>query len=119
MGYTTDFEGRFDLDKELTIEQSTILKRLSEERHGGDLQAFEGFPGFWCDWVPTEDNKGIEWNGTEKFYDYVAWLQLIIDRFIAPWNIKLNGSVRYRGESFDDYGTIIVDNNAIVVHKKL
>lgn len=27
-------------------------------------------PSLWCDWIPTKDRRGIEWNGSEKFYAY-------------------------------------------------
>ena len=32
-------------------------------------------PGLWCQWIPSEDSKSIEWDGGEKFYDY-DWLTL-------------------------------------------
>lgn len=108
MGYTTDFDGSFKLSRVLTVEEKKILDDFSEERHGGNLDAYLGYPGFWCDWVPTEDGKGIEWNGTEKFYDYEKWIQLIIDTYLTPWGIKLTGRVRYQGEEIGDHGTVSV-----------
>jgi hypothetical protein len=68
----------------LTQELFDELNSFSEERHGGNTEPFAGFPGFWCDWVPTPDMQGIEWNGNEKFYDYVEWLELIIKKFLIP-----------------------------------
>lgn len=65
-----------------------------------------GQPSLWCKWVPTEDGKGITWNGVEKFYEYKAWLQYICDHFLEPWGYTLSGSVKYKGESSGDRGEI-------------
>jgi len=71
-----------------------------------------GQPGLWCQWIPTEDRTGIEWDGGEKFYDYVKWLRYIIEHFLARWDYVLNGSVTWEGEISGDTGTIlVVDNN--------
>lgn len=71
-------------------------------------------PGLWCNWVPTEDNFGIEWDGTEKFYNYVEWIEYIIEKFLKPWGYALNGVVRWRGEDFDDNGKIVVTDNNVL-----
>jgi hypothetical protein len=41
-----------------------------------------GQPGLWCQWEPTEDGTQIVWDGGEKFYEYRAWLQYLIDHFL-------------------------------------
>ena len=121
MGYTTDFEGHFNLDRALALEHKTYLEKFSNTRRmkrnailagrlpdpvrdaaglgigeeGGYFVGAKGFagedhdsksiieyndppagqPGLWCQWVPAIDEEGeatrIEWNGGEKFYDYV------------------------------------------------
>lgn len=73
----------------------------------------EGQPGLWCQWVPTDDGLHIEWDGGEKFYDYVEWLKYIIKNFLEPWGFKLSGAVNYQGESSDDRGTIYAKDNII------
>lgn len=45
----------------------------------------KGQPGLWCQWTPTADYAGLEWNGVEKFYHYEDWLQYAIDTFLIPW----------------------------------
>ena len=70
-------------------------------------------PGLWCQWVPTEDGEAIEWDGGEKFYNYVEWIKYLIDKILKPRGYVLNGSVRWRGEDFDDDGTIIVEDNEV------
>jgi len=73
----------------------------------------KGQPGLWCQWVPTDDLKGIEWDGGEKFYEYVAWLKYIIEHFLKPWGYVLSGSVEFQGEQFDDRGLIVVQDNDV------
>lgn len=63
-------------------------------------------PGLWCQWVPTEDGTGIEWDGNEKFYQYTQWLNYLIVNFLAPWGLTISGKVRYQGEDHDDRGAI-------------
>ena len=72
-------------------------------------------PSLWCQWIPTEDNMGIEWDGGEKFYCYDEWLTYIIDNFLKPWGITLSGEVEYQGEDNDDRGKIIVVDNVVTV----
>lgn len=70
-------------------------------------------PGLWCKWAPSEDGTYLEWDGAEKFYDYVEWLKYLIRHFFVPWGYTLNGKVHWRGEEFSDNGRIIVENNAV------
>lgn len=70
-------------------------------------------PGLWCKWVPTENLDGIEWNGVEKFYDYIEWLEYIIEHFLSPWGYKVNGKVTWHGEEAGDVGIIEVKNNQV------
>jgi hypothetical protein len=173
MGYTTDFEGEFKLDKTLTVEHANYLLAFNftrrMKRHalkaakladpireaaglpvgdsggyyvGGariekgnvvDAPGNEGFgmamdpsvvdinvapfgqPGLWCQWVPTEDRKGIAWDGGEKFYSYEGWLRYLIKHFLKPWGYKLNGEVRWMGEESSDRGTIVVKDNVVTM----
>lgn len=158
MGYTTDFEGQFKLNKPLTAAHKAYLVQFSETRRmernakkvaklpdpireaaglpvGEEGEFFVGGagfcgqdqdesiedynrspstqPGLWCQWVPTEDGQGIEWNQAEKFYEYVAWLQYIISKFLIPWDYTVNGSVKWFGEDRTDFGVIMVHSNII------
>lgn len=72
-------------------------------------------PGLWCDWVLSKDGKYLEWNGGEKFYNYVEWLTYIIQNFFERWGIKLNGEIEWYGEDRDDMGKIVVVNNEVTV----
>lgn len=108
MGYTTNFDGRFELNKPLTVPDSNEIRAFSEERHEeGD------FPSYYCQWVPTDDGMGIMWDGGEKFYEYVDWLIVVIDKFLKPKGYVLNGAVRYQGEEIGDVGRIEVKDNTV------
>lgn len=74
-------------------------------------------PGLWCQWVVSLDGKYLEWDGNEKFYDYIEWLEYLINHFFIPSNIFMNGSVMWRGETFEDIGKITVEHNKITVTK--
>lgn len=158
MGYTTDFSGKFDLDKPLTMPHFAFLKKFNKTRRMkrdakkaaklpdttradvelpvGDEGAYfvagvgfmgqdkdasvvdgnkppKGQPGLWCQWTPSENGKHIEWDGGEKFYDYVEWLNYIITHFLKPWGYVLNGRVTWQGEEHGDIGTIIVKDNVV------
>jgi hypothetical protein len=160
MGYTTDFDGHFTLDKPLTQAHADYLNKFSSTRRvqrqnaelpdplreavglpmgvdGGyyvNAGGFhgqaedesivnynmppEGQPGLWCQWVVTKDNNGnytkIEWDGGEKFYNYIEWINYIIEHFLMPWGYTLNGVVKWRGEDFYDIGTIVIVNNVVI-----
>lgn len=76
-----------------------------------------GQPGLWCQWVPTEDGASIKWDENEKFYCYIEWLLYIIDHFLRPWGVRLNGIVSWRGEDHGDTGRIIVRDNLVGVNE--
>jgi hypothetical protein len=70
-------------------------------------------PGLWCGWTSDEGGTAIVWNGVEKFYNYIEWLQYIIDNFIIKWGYVVNGQVRWQGEEESDKGFIIVRENKL------
>jgi hypothetical protein len=91
-----------------------------------------GQPSLWCQWVPSLGSGNaarlaspeerceegvvydhIAWDGGEKFYDYVAWLEYLIAHFLKPWGYVLNGEVTWQGEESADIGKIIVTNNQV------
>ena len=72
-------------------------------------------PGLWCQWVVTEDGEYLEWDGGEKFYNYVEWLEYLIENFFRPMDYVLNGDITWQGEDYDDFGTIHVVNNVVDV----
>ena len=157
MGYTTEFKGKFLLNKALDQETYNFLKKLSETRRmkrnvsllpeGYEKYNLENWgeegeffvdagglcgqdressivdyntppitqPGLWCHWTPTEDKLAIKWDDGEKFYDYIEWIEYLIDKILKPRKYKLNGTVQWRGEEFDDIGEIQIKNNKVKI----
>ncbi|KKL86082.1 hypothetical protein LCGC14_1948340, partial [marine sediment metagenome] len=66
-------------------------------------------------WILTGDRQHIEWDGGEKFYGYVEWIEYIIEKILKPRSYVLNGKVEWSGEDEDDFGTILVINNKVEV----
>lgn len=144
MGYTTDFEGRFKLNKPLDDETFMFLQKLATtrrmKRNLGPEYGVEGEfyvdgggsygqgeesnivnynspprtqPSLWCQWTPSEDRLHIEWDGGEKFYNYVEWLQYIIAKVLKPKGYSLSGEVQWQGEDSSDMGMIVVQDNEV------
>jgi len=72
-------------------------------------------PGLWCQWTPTLDGKGLEWDGGEKFYHYIDWIEYIIKKILEPRGYSLTGDVEWRGEDWSDTGTISIRENNVTV----
>ena len=148
MGYTTDFSGRFELNKELSPKMAQYLtlfnetrrmKRNTDEVFGvdGEFFVFGGDsygqdqesnivdfnnqpstqPSLWCQWTPTSDRMGIEWDGGDKFYSYTEWLVYLIHKFLAPNGYVLNGVVEWSGEETGDVGEIFVEDNKVFIQE--
>lgn len=147
MGYTTDFDGEFVLNKPLDAKTLEYLQKFNASRRmarnlpacfgiegefyvdGQDMGGLDRSdntvidhnrppktqPGLWCGWVPNDTGTCIEWDGAEKFYNYIQWIEYLINSILAPRGYKLTGVVRWRGEDFSDIGTIIATNNKIKI----
>jgi hypothetical protein len=116
MGYHTEFDGHFDVTPPMSESLVSKINEFNNERHGGNIKPYPGFPGFWCQWMASDETT-IEWDGGEKFYEYLAWLDIIIDRFLKPEGHVLNGQVYWKGEEFHDLGVITVRDNEVVANE--
>ena len=72
-------------------------------------------PSLWLQWVVTKDRLHIKWDNGDKFYNYVDWIEYIINKILKPRGYALNGKVRWKGEEEEDIGRIYVTNNKIKV----
>ncbi len=127
VGYSTDFSGEFELSRHLTAEVVAVVKKFCSERH--DVQWFPsdeynvhgevvpvGQDSPWCQWAVSEDGKHLAWDGGEKFYSYVEWLEFLIERFFGPWGVEVSGRVEWQGEYDQDVGKIVMlPENAVKV----
>ena len=89
---------------------SDVWKENEERRSKGLCQ-----PGLWCQWRITDDGAKLEWDGGEKFYNYVEWLKYLIIHFFSKWGILLNGEIIWEGDNSDDRGKIIVKDNIVEI----
>jgi hypothetical protein len=89
-------------------------------------------PGLWCQWIiepvfPKDEinkerksfNAVLKWNGGEKFYNYINWLDYLITYFFAPCDYSLSGVVLAIGESKYDATYIVVSNNIIYTYNAM
>ena len=113
----TDFYGNFVLNRPLTPEHRMVLEEFAEEEH--DRVGADGMPPTtYCQWRPTENGTGLEWDGIEKFYYYGEWLEYLVSHFLKSWGYTLNGTVRYDGWTEGVTGTIQVTDNEVVVTRE-
>lgn len=138
MGYHTEFSGALEFNRPLDKTMHKFLTQFNQTRRMGrkGLDAKYGTegefyvkddslgvidqnrppktqPGLWCQWIPTDDGTCLEWDGGEKFYNYVEWLEYLINKVLAPKDYILNGEISWTGENSDDHGTIIVTDNYV------
>ncbi len=74
-------------------------------------------PSLWCHWTPTEDKEGLEWDGGEKFYNYVEWMEYLIESILKPRWYVANGEITWAGEDPDDRGRILVKQNVVIAQQ--
>jgi hypothetical protein len=142
MGYTTDFEGEFKIDRPVDEETYDLLVGLNatrrmvrDEKVVGAQYGVEGEfyieddnkgvldqnrepktqPGLWNQWEIWDDRQTISWDGGEKFYHYVKWIKYIINKILIPKGHVVNGRVCYDGEEHGDQGCIIIVNNKVTL----
>jgi hypothetical protein len=76
------------------------------------IKSGECQPGLWCQWI-LNDKEQLQWDGNEKFYNYIEWLKYLINNFFEEWGIKLNGEVTWIGEDSNDRGKIVIEDNKV------
>lgn len=111
MGYTTRFKGKLRLSRKLTPEEIKVIHDLNTTRHGGNLISHPGCPSFYCGWTVSPDGRHVTWDGSENFYEYVPWLDFIIDRHLERWGVTASGTLYWSGDSTEDRGRIRVENS--------
>jgi len=155
MGYTTEFWGQIDVVPALNEKEIEYLTKFSETRRmlrkNGDYYLGKGMcgqdheediidynappfeqPSLWCQWIPTEDGRYIEWNTAEKFYYSAEWMWYVIQHFLKPNPIakirypdqfyflighKCDGVIDAQGEEGDDRWKLIVKDNEVFVQR--
>lgn len=108
MGYTTDFIGHVDVTPSLNEAELAYLNafRLSrrfdrpggpyqvpsnpyaDDREGVDVDTYNriapGQPQLWCQWEACWQGCCLAFDGHEKFYQPVPWMEYLIEHFLMP-----------------------------------
>jgi hypothetical protein len=114
MGYNTDFFGEFEIRPPLDLKHKNMLDDITSRENVYDNKQKcykDGAPGSHCDWAVSREGNYLTWNGSEKFYDYVEWLNYLCKKVINPAGSFLVGSVSFQGEERDDTGVIYADKD--------
>jgi hypothetical protein len=158
MGYTTNFGGSVTIEPPLNEDEISFLQDFNETRRmkrkngplfidgSGNfgqnrLPDIEDFnsphpdqPGLWCQWVPDDAGRALAWDGGEKFYNSVEWMEYIIrllsdmeyvaahsdeDARLAGFtcNHVVNGVINASGEEPGDVWRLLVQNNVVTRHE--
>lgn len=112
MGYNTDFDGHFGINKPVDDETYEQWKQIYDTWIPNPPPHLSRN----CGWIITENRTRIEWDGIEKFYCYIEWMRLLLDDIFIPNGYILNGQVDWIGENDDDVGTIVIRDNVLTVH---
>ena len=60
-------------------------------------------PSLWCHWAPNASGTALQWNGREKFYEYVAWIEYLVEAILEPRGFTLNGTcLLYTSDAADE-----------------
>lgn len=114
MGYTTTFKGELKFSTDLTSKQLGKLKsflgedcREHPEWGGRDLT--------YIDLELLEDFSGIKWDGSEKTYDLVDKVNLIIKQMRKDYpEFGLEGKLAAQGEDSDDRWFLLIQDGKAV-----
>lgn len=101
------------------ISSNSDVNRYDDDRYEKNYKRIingECQPSLWLQWEITNENT-LEWDGGEKFYSYVEWLEYLIKHFFEPWGVKLNGEIEWCGEDVSDKGLIKVNDNIVKIGK--
>jgi len=106
MGYTTRFDGHFNIWPPLSC---TRMAAFGSQ----DWDTLPNNPGGHMQWTVAKDGMRLKWDEEEKFYGYAKWLQCIIDGWFTPRAHSVYGQVTWQGEDFADRGVLRVVNGRV------
>jgi hypothetical protein len=111
-------EGEFFVGRENDRDASILDYNMSPGQ-SNFLGDSKGQPGLWCQWEVSEDGTTLRWDGGEKFYNYVEWMEYLVNRLFKPWGVVLNGFIEWNGEDSSDKGKIKVKDNVVTSHEAI
>lgn len=116
MGYTTKFKGSLSFACKVEVAMLSALSTMFEDSWDDKV---EGAPNY-LQFRVTKKMDGIEWDGSEKFYDSVECVNFVIDKMRETWpEFALSGEMKAQGEDSEDRWILrIVDGRAVRIDDK-
>lgn len=114
MGYTTKFQGSVQLDRKLTLKEAKFFlgmmynEEMTVEQMVENYDISSKLQRSYLQWAPGEDLQSFVWNQEEKFYEYVEWLQFVVDR-LKEIDVGVSGQITWSGEDTGDTGVITIN----------
>ncbi|GEM_PF-1986195 len=99
MGYTTTFAGSLTIDRKLDTAIIAEIEQIRITSRRGEKQANQP-QGSYCGWMIEGDQKHLIWDGGEKFYEAIEWLEYLI-KYILKGHI-VNGELMAIGEEYEN-----------------
>ena len=111
MGYTTTFDGELLFADELIASQLAALKSMC----GEDCREHPEWSVTSLTYIDLElntDFTGLQWDGSEKTYDLVEKVNLVLTQMRKRWpNFSLKGQLKAQGEDFQDRWLLTIGTN--------
>ena len=114
MGYNTDFSGVLEFKHPLNLDEQTLLETFlgadCRDHHEWDSGGLT-----YIDLKLTEEEDGIQWDGSEKTYDLVEKVNLIIKKMKeASPRFELTGEMFAQGEEVGDIWRLVMKDGIAV-----
>jgi hypothetical protein len=116
MGYTTSFEGQFKITPPLTLMELRRIEDLHDPETRTETNPGIRCPSGYCQWTPTRMGDGLKWDGGEKVYEYVEWLEVVVS-LLDDLGHEVSGSIKWAGETSDDRGVLAVIGRTVKATK--
>ena len=122
MGYTTQFSGILKFTNPLTAEEELALQPLMGEDTDSlkkndaiDFVMPEGWRGGYIQLEIAKDKSGLQWDGSEKFYNAVETVNSVIMTMQKKFpDFGLKGGLIAQGEGVGDVWKLLIkDGKAI------
>jgi hypothetical protein len=112
MGYTTKFTGSIALSRPLTLAEAGMWLGWADNQESVPRPC----PDSYLQWIPIASLDALIWDGGEKFYNYIEWLQWICT-WLRGLGIDSNGRIAWDGEEQGDVGMLVVGHGVVTARK--
>lgn len=117
MGYRTNFDGEFTLDKPLDKDTQDLISSFNDAEFDESLlsiELIEKLKGLedYCPWL-YDDQYNVLYCESGKCYGFEDWINLLIEHFLKPKGYIVNGIVFWDGEDTSDIGEINITDSEV------